>query len=115
MFEDRDRLVFRYQVDDRTVYADPLALRRRLVQATGGEINQLLREAADPPPGGAYDPSQELACLAARERLAAAILAAFDLPPFDPATGGGTTEAVALAPLWEFTDWLEKNGSGGGS
>lgn len=114
MFADRDRLVFRYEVNGRAVFADPLALRRRLIQATGGEFNTLLAE-AQPATGGESDPAGEVGRENARERVLGAVYQAFGLTPVDPETGGGVTEEEAAAVLTAYLAWLEKNWNGGGN
>jgi hypothetical protein len=101
MFSPEERLVFKYNVGGVARFADPLDIRRKLVRAGRGEIDRILEDAENSP-----DPMQ---AADAEEKRLAAVLDAFGLPPFDTATGQGTTEREALAILWEFLEYLEKN------
>lgn len=142
-FPDRDKLVFKYQVEGREVHADPLVLRRRLVQASGGMFDQILADAAGeaeggtdsgPPaamflPHGVEKPTPEQLAKAssaaraaaesrredARERRAKVVFEAFELTPIDRATGEGVTELEALNLLWSFLDYLEGNAGASGT
>lgn len=79
------------------VYLDPSRVQRRLDQAVGGRIAELLEQWASPEPAVA---------LAAAEQFLGAVRVAFDAAPFDPATGSGATE-VQLRQVWDA--WLAWN------
>jgi hypothetical protein len=78
--------------------ADPIRVYRRLQQATAGQLAQLLTLAKSDDPVGSSE---------AEEKLVAAVVFAFDLAPFDPATGGGTTESMCRALLSDFVGWMD--------
>src|SRR5262245_60989542 len=99
-FSDEDRRVYSYHDGRREVRADPLAVRRRLAQAANGDLAGVWKAASAPPKTGeGHLPAEtagqlELARLEGEERLLGVIRYAFDLPPVDPATGEGVTEAM---------------------
>jgi hypothetical protein len=127
-FPERQRLVYRYHNGAKEVFADPLVLRRKMIQAGRGELNQILREAVEPAApteegadsgdaggGGGVGVADECVRLQAQERRAQIVYEAFGLVPFDPETGGGVTEIEAIAVLHDFLGWLEGNASRAGN
>lgn len=119
LFSPEERLIFCYMIPDagetgqKAIYADPLAVRRRLMQTTHGEFDQILSDSAEPEPG--TEDIGVMARIAAQEKLAACARETFNLPPINPATGEGFTEAIALNVLDQFLEWLAKNVSAGGT
>lgn len=100
MFTDDERRIFPYWNGEAAVCGDPLAVRRRLTLALqGGGVNALLQEA---------NGADELAAAAATGRLVDAVRQAFEMAPFDPATGRGATEEDCRRALRSFSDFLEK-------
>lgn len=111
LFADNEKLVFCYEIGGEKRYADPLEIRRRLIRATSGEINDILKDAGrrvDPDSG---NPIENVATLAAQEKRTEAGREAFDLPPLNPKTGDGVPESEVVRILGEFLRWLEKNAS----
>lgn len=124
MFTDQEREIFK--MPDGT-WTDPLVLRRALIRAAGGDLDTLLDAAREPKvpvtPDGqpaaplpVENPVAVLGRLDAQERLHRVICEAFRLPPFDPATGQGTTEDDSMRVLNGWYAWLagERNGAGAG-
>jgi hypothetical protein len=127
-FTEMETLVFPYlllpgEPASRT-WADPLAIRDRLLRATRGRVEELLRQASGRQPGGA-DPALSgppdppspwfyvqanmlLERTGAEEQVASAAYASFEgLSPVDEATGEGAPELHAVGVLYDFLDWLE--------
>lgn len=96
MFPADKRRIFPYHDGRADVFGDPLAIRRAMVRlAQPDDIEQVQKEAAQP-----------LAFAnPALDRLVAIVRGAFDLAPFDRATGGGLTEDEVLGVLKAFYDW----------
>lgn len=141
LFPERERLIYKYTVAGSERFGDPLVLRRRLVQAGRGELDEILdaAEAAEgesegPPPamflpqdGSTPTPEQVAKAIAiskgfeaarredACEKRAKIIYEAFQIQPLNETTGEGVTEAEALQLLWDFLGWLEGNASPAGS
>lgn len=92
-----DRRVFRYFDGSAAVYADPMALNRRLIHELGGEQDAVFADSHSPVDGVAYP---------AVERLLAAARRAFGMAPFDPATGTGPLEKDVRRVLNEFLDFF---------
>ncbi len=95
-----DRDIFQATLPDGgSRYYDPLAVGRRLIEATKNQLAEIVdrTQAADVV-------VQEVAF----GRLADACIAAFQLPPFDPATGLGTLESESLAVYEQYAVWLNK-------
>lgn len=95
---DTARLVFAHTVRGVKRFADPLAVKRNLLRASQGQFEALERLASSAP--------TPLEQEDAREKLHAITCAAFDLVPFDAATGEGVTETESVAVLDEFLSWL---------
>lgn len=133
---DRDRLadVFTYFVNQQKVYGDPLAIRRRLIQASGGQIRELMQAAFSPPtpsdatlsaptaastpdessgqpeptPAPSVDPQAALAMKQAQaeDALLAVVRHGFRLSAFDDATGEGVLDDVCWHILSEYTEYM---------
>lgn len=91
--------VFSYCNGAEDVYADPLAVYRKLFAALDGDPDAVLGKAAH------EDPAVHLP---ARGQLSEAVRKAFDMAPFDAKTGAGATESDCLAAVWSFCHWLEE-------
>ena len=94
---------FSFDDHGKTRYADPMAIHRRILQASAGEdiytkINSFESEAK----GLAYDAAEFLAGIA-RE--------GFKLKPFDEETGEGWTETASIYLLYDFLEWSQKKSS----
>lgn len=118
-FSDKERRIFQYHNGREVVWADPLALRRRLVVALGGDISAVVKDVnADRQPEGwpdgkefTPDPATVMVAAFAAEKFLAGIRKAFDMAPFDPATGEGADERCCLDAYdaWqEFEDSKKK-------
>jgi hypothetical protein len=96
--EHRERHVFSYEFRGVKRFADPAAVRSVLIRASAGAFNELC-VAASKDGTEAGD---------AREKLHAVLCSAFGLPPFDPATGEGTTEGESASLYDRFAAWLDR-------
>lgn len=107
LFQDDEKKIFEYQSGAETLYADPLAVSRKILLLTGGDPNRLVEQAtaADPATAG---PEALFAASSAADRLLAAVREAFDLPPFDRTTGQGATEGHVLGVWQAFCAFLQK-------
>lgn len=101
IYSEQERQVYRCPVTGR--YLDPLAARRSMFAAAKGRggFNGAVADARSPDEG---------VRAAGEERLVAAGRAALGLPPIDPKTGEGVTDAVAMEALTAFTRWLSGKG-----
>jgi hypothetical protein len=91
--------VFRYWNGQEDVWADPITLLRRLHAFCGGDANAVVEQTWGDNP---------VEVTLARDKLLAAIRAAFDMP-FDQSTGmmlGNEDECFAAYDA--LTDWLDK-------
>ena len=119
---DSDRKnVFSYFNGAETIYADPLAIYRRLAHALGGNPNEVVQrsELGITGPREAYpdDQAYEEALAAevasepmrfeAMEQLLEAIRVVFRMEPFVPATGKGATEKDCRDAFEAFIAYLE--------
>jgi hypothetical protein len=111
-FEEHERAIYSPQIATERQY-DPLAVDRKLVAASEGRIDQLLRawQPVTKESGDISDEGQRTARLeyaAAEEQLALIARKAFDLPPFPECTDG-----IALEYLVDYLVWMEKKGQRG--
>lgn len=98
MFTEEQRRIFQYHNGSGEVWGDPLPIGRHMRQQLGGDPNEALKDAR----------SEDVAVRdAATERLVQAVRVAFDMVPFDKATGTGADEAICLAALDRFLTWNE--------
>lgn len=81
------------------VFADVVRVHRRLTAALDGEPNTWLEKAE----GEDVELASE-----AKEKIDRAVRLAFDIAPFDTATGDGQTEGEVMATLDLFIDLLGK-------
>lgn len=107
-------------IEGTTLYADPLMLRRRLLQETHGRCMEWAKRAktlqSDIDAIGDGDDEESKAKRAEWSRqladldghLANATFEAFGFERVDPSTGFGMTELGALEVLYAFLEWLEK-------
>jgi hypothetical protein len=112
--------VFEYTYRDETRFADPLRVRRLLLQHTDGRAWTYVRDLAvrkaektEIENNQDLSPEQREAHLAINRVesanlegiLATAAVEAFDLPEFDPSDGTGTTELEALTLLQGYMEF----------
>lgn len=117
MFADHERQVFAYFDGAREVMGDPLAIYRQLVTRLDGDLEGAITAARRKVPEGHPEeqplppelPADRVARLAGQGRLIEAVRAGMALVPYDVETGGGATDAHALAALARFLGWTEKN------
>ncbi len=89
---------------ERKLYADPLVVRRKLLQATGGTLDdQLAKQTSD----------IVLERERADELLANAVRITFELKPIDGFTGEGVSEAYCLDLLKQFVDYYDSKKNSG--
>lgn len=105
MWTDQERRIFGPYFDGKaSVHADPMAVDRRLKKALGGDVNAVLQR---------YRSDCEMEALDATDLIVLAAYVAFDLQPFDKATGAGVVETEAVDILFRFFDWTEKKNASG--
>lgn len=97
---------FPYNDGSKDRFGDPSKIDRILEAYANNNLRGLLEQTASPNP--------ELS-LPAWESLYAAIRAAFELSPYDPATGLGSTEDFCFSLLESFLDWKDKKKANGGN
>lgn len=103
MYSDAERAIYSPSLGGEPIgHYDPLAIRRKLVIATKGKFNDLLKR---------QQGDDELESAVAEEELVAAVRSAFSLPPLTPT--GGVADADALDLLDDYLDYL-KNSNGAG-
>lgn len=114
IFSEEDRAIYRYHDGKSEVAADPLSLRRKLVQAAQGDLASLVRTASPPEPApeaesqtltvpgvpAATEAELTLARLEGEERLLKVIRFVFNLPEVDAKTGEGLTDACCWV-IWD--------------
>lgn len=88
-----------YNDGAKDVYADPLRVHRLLVNELKGQHREVL--------AASRSQSNEIA-FPAIERLIAAVRVAFDMTPWDVATGTGATEDDCFNVLDQFLEWQDK-------
>lgn len=114
MFSEQDRQLFVYHDGEKEVHADPLDIRRKLLQASVGAFYRWLSHARDVeaplgPDGKEVEeePMVVLGRLDAQDKVLAAARHAFGLAPLDPATGKGCTEAMVRRVLHAWATLME--------
>ena len=101
-----DRKIFSYHNGATQVYGDPLALESNLVEQIpdlGGLLDKVNNIAA-----AQADPLTRLEGVQARRALIAGVRAAFQLVPFEPATGKGATDDHALGIYLAWVAFTQK-------
>jgi hypothetical protein len=96
-FTDQERAIFPYHNGQSQVFADPLALQRKLNVLLQGDIGTVVKEAYTATVGDTGG---------AMQKLLDAIREAFSLSPVDPATGQGITDLMALSIFRQFGEFL---------
>ena len=98
MFKETD--IFGPYSDGRgnSVMADPLKVYRTLIREVGGDLKQTLADS---------NSSDLDVHIPAEETLVRAAVTAFNLAPFDPVTGTGSTETQILSVLDTFLNWIK--------
>lgn len=108
MFTDEERAIFSFNDGERDRKADPLAVRRALVEAADGELYEASVAACEPDrgPDDAPEPgASRVARLRAQGRMVGIVRAGFSLAPIDPDTGKGVTEACCWAIWSAWVRW----------
>lgn len=115
------RNVFSYYNGKEIIFADPLAVHRRLTRALDGNPNEVLGKVdlgiAGPPDSYASEEDYAAALeqerlteplrYEATERMVEAVRAAFDMAPFNRLDGAGATEEDCRAALDTFIVFME--------
>jgi len=97
MFTDKERKIFKYHDGTKDVYADPLAMNRKLRALMAGNPEKVV---------AAYNGDDDIAADAAAEVFFPAIAEAFQVTRFNRLTGEGFVDEDLLK-LWEmFQAWL---------
>jgi hypothetical protein len=96
MYENRD--IFLYFDGERERFGDPLRIRRRFYNKLDGNPKAVIEQTKSP----VTEDRDE-----AHEKLNEALVYAFDLQPFDPATGEGVLEEDLRRLFKEFFDFLD--------
>lgn len=128
MFSEHSREIFQYQfqtaegVAPEVRFADPIKLKRLLSIHTGGRLNEHIEavRAMTGVEGEGIAPAREgsaeyIAGNVALGILADAMLAALDLPAFDPYSCAGVMEEEALRLLRSYIDWINAKKQNGGT
>ena len=107
MYSDQEKKVFGPIPNgkEEMIYVDPLRVYRHLVHWCDGDLNLVLKNAYYE--GEAPPPEEEPRVFQAAEKLIQATIKAFDITPFNPSTGEGSTDADVFALLDGFLGWLE--------
>lgn len=113
-FSEAEKKIFSFMRGEEAVHMDPLALRRKLLQASGGRWHQLCKDAYAPE-SPEETPTQILARCDAQDKLMAVVRQAFALPKYEEATGKGAMEGDCLKLLNLYWGWLAKNARTAGS
>ena len=111
-FSEAEKKIFTFRRGEMVVHVDPLALRRKLLQASGGRFSQLVAQARTE----GDSPTEELARCDAQDKLLAVIRQAFALPEWDEVNPGkGALDADCWRALNLYFGWQEKNAKKAGS
>lgn len=109
---EKERRIFKHiGLDDKDAFADPLKVRRGLLLASGGHIDDWWEAVCQPKTfeDGNLNPAYQPLKIAELEgKVCNAVRAAFDLKPVDPATGTGAMDSYCLYLMEAFLDWYEK-------
>ncbi len=118
MFEQKERLIFSYESEGRTVLADPVELDRRINHYLPIAVSDVLRNwnmAVDKDhPRPDLMPTED-AIFEAQEQLLVAVRQAFRMKSFDPQTGLGALEDECLEAWDKFQRFLDEKKSLEGS
>lgn len=98
MFSEEDRAIFGYHDGTKDVFGDPLELHRRLNEALEYQAAEVCEQARSE-----FLPTAD----AAHKKLVAAAANAFRLVSFDPATGQGCTERMAMKVYNAFIEHID--------
>lgn len=99
-FTEEQRKVFDFHDGERQRFADPLRLRRQLVQRLGDPAALVAKMNRTNAAMG--DSATIMEGLAATDQLVAGARDVFGMPSIDEATGKGTTDAMVLGVLRHF-------------
>jgi len=98
MFDERERKVFKYHDGEKDVWADPLAMSRKLRALMGGNPEKIVTQ---------YNSDVQMDSDNAAEVFFPAIAEAFQVKRFDRLTGDGFTDEDLLKTWEMFQAWLE--------
>lgn len=118
MFSAPEKRIFQYHDGKNIVCADPLAIRRKIIQASHGTFDTIFKSASgDDPISGdqGADASGKVRQASAEDSLLAIVREVFGLDPFDRNTGAGCMDDHVFHVLNSFHEWLEKNAKAGGN
>ena len=107
LFDEAEKKIFCYELGGVKVYTDPLELRRKLIRAGAGEVDEVIERSYSE-----IDLKNPVAVLSHQddqERRIAMVREAFGLATINPKTGEGVSEEDALRILTDFLGWVEKN------
>lgn len=99
MYPESERKVFSYFNGSATIFADPMAIKRRIAHATKGQESQILADCKS---------DLEPVAFAAWEKFLAATREAFEMVPFNPVDGTGSTEEDCIDAWNAFVDYRVK-------
>lgn len=92
-----DSGVFRYFDGARHVYGDPLYVQNALARELRGQVDQVVLDC---------NSQDDLVATTALRRLLDAVRVAFEMPPFDRATGQGATDRHCRDAYDALTDFF---------
>ena len=118
-WSEEDRRIFEYPSVDGSakLFADPLAVRRKLMARSAGKIDDIVDiyrasiEAGNAKADGEIkdvNPGVFVQGDNAEEQIVQAVRYAFDLKPFDPKDGSGAPAKYCLRLFDWFTEWREQ-------
>lgn len=116
--------VFGFVYENTRCFADPLKVRRVLLEGTDGrawtyvrdlalykeQLAQPLEEGTTPEQLAAHQAVLRLNIARLEGALAEAAIEAFELPPFNPKDGSGCTELIVLTILAQYMEFAAGKG-----
>lgn len=97
VFSEQERKVFSYYDGAQRVFGDPMRILRGMLREFAGDPNPALEN---------MNHAEAAVWVPAMEGVVAAVRIAFDMVPYDKATGTGATEADCLAALHAWQEYL---------
>ena len=111
-----DRKVWPYEACGEKLFADPLVVWHRFMEAVGGDANLLVERAypqvalhppSDLPPPTVSDSVIDTMSAGARIEIGRAMINALELEPFDRKTGKGVTTSQGEELYLQWLAWME--------
>jgi len=99
MFKDEQRIYGPLLIEGKEWYGDPGYIHRVLTVELDGNVNDWIDK---------YNSDFPAETSEATEKICLAVLKAFRIEAFDPATGAGTTEDELISLFVSFFDWVKK-------